>query len=74
MDQILWMEDGRIISGSHEELLEKVSEYQVLFEAQTEDRNRSDAGAHTDEKVHSDKNACEIERAIQKAGADNDTK
>ena len=74
MDQILWMEDGRIISGSHEELLEKVPEYKVLFEAQTEDRNRSDAGAHTDEKVHSDKNACEMEQAIQKAGADNDTK
>ena len=55
-------------------MLERVPEYKVLFEAQTEDRNRSDAGAHTDEKVHSDKNACEIERAIQKAGADNDTK
>lgn len=74
MDQILWMEDGRIISGSHEELLEKVPEYKVLFVAQTEDRNRSDAGAHTDEKVHSDKNVCEMEQAIQKAGADNDTK
>ena len=74
MDRVLWMENGHTISGTHQELLEKVSEYQVLFEAQTEDRNRSDAGAHTDEKVHSDKNACEIEQAIQKAGADNDTK
>lgn len=73
-DQVLWMENGRTISGKHQELLERVPEYKVLFEAQTEDRNRSDAGAHTDEKVHSDKNACEIEQAIQKAGADNDTK
>ena len=73
-DQVLWMENGRTISGSHQELIERVPEYKVLFEAQTEDRNRSDAGAHTDEKVHSDKNACEIEWAIQKAGADNDTK
>ena len=73
-DQVLWMENGRTISGNHQEMLERVPEYKVLFEAQTEDRNRSDAGAHTDEKVHSDKNACEIERAIQKAGADNDTK
>lgn len=73
-DQVLWMENGRTISGSHQELIERVPEYKVLFEAQTEDRNRSDAGTHTDEKVHSDKNACEIERAIQKAGADNDTK
>ena len=53
---------------AHSELL------QVLFEAQTEDRNRSDAGAHTDEKVHSDKNVFEMEQAIQKAGADNGTK
>ena len=74
MDRVLWMENGHTISGTHQELLEKVSEYQVLFEAQTEDRNRSDAGAHTDGKGHSDKNACEIEQAIQKAGADNDTK
>ena len=73
-DQVLWMENGRTISGNHQEMLERVPEYKVLFEAQTEDRNRSDAGAHTDEKVHSDKNACEIEQAIQKAGADNDTK
>lgn len=73
-DQVLWMENGRTILGKHQELLEEYLNIKYFLKLQTEDRNRSDAGAHTDEKVHSDKNACEIEQAIQKAGADNDTK
>ena len=31
MDQIIWMEDGKTVVGTHEELLVKVPEYQKLF-------------------------------------------
>ena len=31
MDQIIWMENGRTITGTHEELLKHVPEYQRLF-------------------------------------------
>ena len=34
MDQVLWMENGKTASGTHEELLEKVPEYKLLFEEQ----------------------------------------
>ena len=34
MDQVLWMENGKTVSGTHEELLEKVPEYKLLFEEQ----------------------------------------
>ena len=36
MDQIIWMEDGRAMVGTHEELMVKVPEYQKLFVSQTE--------------------------------------
>ena len=31
MDQIIWMEDGKTVVGTHEELLARVPEYQKLF-------------------------------------------
>lgn len=31
MDQIIWMEDGKTVTGTHEELLRKVPEYEKLF-------------------------------------------
>ena len=31
MDQIIWMEDGKTMVGTHEELLVKVPEYKKLF-------------------------------------------
>ena len=37
MDQIIWMEDGKAVTGTHEELLVKVPEYQKLFVSQTKD-------------------------------------
>ena len=36
MDRIIWMEDGKAVTGTHEELLVKVPEYQKLFASQTE--------------------------------------
>lgn len=44
MDQIIWMEDGKTVVGTHEELLEKVPEYKKLFTeeggAESEDRQK----------------------------------
>ena len=37
MDRIIWMEDGKAVIGTHEELLVKVPEYQKLFASQTKD-------------------------------------
>lgn len=37
MDRIIWMEDGKAVTGTHEELLVKVPEYQKLFASQTKD-------------------------------------
>lgn len=37
MDRIIWMEDGKAVTGTHEELLVKVPEYQKLFVSQTKD-------------------------------------
>ena len=31
MDQIIWMEDGKTVVGTHEELLANVTEYRKLF-------------------------------------------
>ena len=36
MDQVLWMEDGKVIAGTHEQILEKFPEYARLYEAQTD--------------------------------------
>lgn len=36
MDRIIWMEDGKVVTGTHEELMVKVPEYQKLFASQTE--------------------------------------
>ena len=44
MDQIIWMEDGKTVVGTHEELLVKVPEYKKLFTeeggAESEDRQK----------------------------------
>lgn len=37
MDRIIWMEDGKAVTGTHEELMVKVPEYQKLFVSQTKD-------------------------------------
>ena len=34
MDQVIWMEGGKTVNGSHEELLKKVPEYARLYEVQ----------------------------------------
>ena len=31
MDQIIWMEDGKTVVGTHEELLANMTEYRKLF-------------------------------------------
>ena len=36
MDQVLWMEDGKVTAGTHEQILEKFPEYARLYEAQTD--------------------------------------
>lgn len=36
MDQVLWMEDGKVTAGTHEQILEKFPEYARLFEAQAD--------------------------------------
>lgn len=33
MDQVLWMEDGKVTAGTHEQILEKCPEYARLYEA-----------------------------------------
>ena len=37
MDWVIWMEDGKTVTGTHEELLVKVPEYRKLFVSQTKD-------------------------------------
>ena len=37
MDRIIWMEDGKAVIGTHEELLVKASAYRELFVSQTKD-------------------------------------
>ena len=36
MDQVLWMEDGKVTAGTHEQILEKFPEYVRLYEAQAD--------------------------------------
>ena len=36
MDQVLWMEDGKVTAGTHEQVLEKFPEYARLYEAQAD--------------------------------------
>ena len=76
MDQILWMENGRTVSGTHEEMLEKVPEYKLLFEEQTDTKEQEDIEELTDTanqpngKQSSDENESEIKANVQKGGAD----
>ncbi len=42
MDRIIWMEDGKAVTGTHEELMVKVPEYQKLFASQTKDGQKGD--------------------------------
>lgn len=37
MDRIIWMEDGKAVTGTHEELLVRVPAYRELFVSQTKD-------------------------------------
>ena len=37
MDRIIWMEDGKAVTGTHEELLVKAPAYRELFVSQTKD-------------------------------------
>ena len=34
MDQVLWMEKGRVIAGTHEELLHKQPDYAAIYQVQ----------------------------------------
>ena len=36
MDQVLWMEGGKVTAGTHEQILEKFPEYARLYEAQAD--------------------------------------
>jgi ATP-binding cassette subfamily B multidrug efflux pump len=36
MDQVLWMEDGKVTAGTHEQILETFPEYARLYEAQAD--------------------------------------
>ena len=36
MDQVLWMEDGKVTAGTHEQILAKFPEYARLYEAQAD--------------------------------------
>jgi len=36
MDQVMWMEDGKVTAGTHEQILEKFPEYARLYEAQAD--------------------------------------
>lgn len=42
MDRIIWMEDGKAVTGTHEELLVKVPAYRELFVSQTKDGQKGD--------------------------------
>ena len=45
MDQVLWMEAGKVTAGTHEQILEKFPEYARLYEAQADG-----ADAHSTQK------------------------
>lgn len=36
MDQVIWMEDGRAVAGTHEQILTKFPEYARLYEVQSD--------------------------------------
>ena len=36
MDQVMWMEDGKVVVGTHEQILTKFPEYARLYEAQAD--------------------------------------
>ena len=36
MDQVLWMEDGKVTAGTHQQIFEKFPEYARLYEAQAD--------------------------------------
>ena len=38
LDQVIWMENGRTVAGTHAELMKKVSEYAELIRAEEEER------------------------------------
>ena len=58
MDQVIWMEDGKAVVGTHEEILEKIPEYRSLYETQSDERenakveteNRKTVSEHTEER------------------------
>ena len=58
MNQVIWMEDGKAVAGTHEEILEKIPEYRSLYETQSDERenakveteNRKTVSEHTEER------------------------
>ena len=34
LDQVIWMEHGKTVTGTHEELVKKIPEYKELFAVQ----------------------------------------
>ena len=57
-NQVIWMEDGKAVAGTHEEILEKIPEYRSLYETQSDERenakveteNRKTVSEHTEER------------------------
>ena len=43
MDQVLWIEDGKVTAGTHEQILEKFPEYARLYEAQVDSAEAQNA-------------------------------
>ena len=43
MDQVLWIEDGKVTAGTHEQILEKFPEYARLYEAQADSAEAQNA-------------------------------
>lgn len=58
MNQVIWMEGGKAVAGTHEEILEKIPEYRSLYETQSDERenakveteNRKTVSEHTEER------------------------
>ncbi len=53
MDQVLWMEDGKVTAGTHGQILEKFPEYARLYEAQadgTDAQNTQEGGQNHEAK------------------------
>ena len=44
MDQVLWMEDGKVTAGTHEQILEKFPEYARLYAAQADGADTQEGG------------------------------